>query len=50
VSVNVGGVSQLNGEVGTAASQALAAAGELSRQSGRLRQEVETFLANVRAA
>jgi methyl-accepting chemotaxis protein len=35
-------------ETGTASSQVLSAAQSLSRDSSRLRSEVETFLSNVR--
>jgi methyl-accepting chemotaxis protein len=50
VSSNIAGVTQASGEVGAAATQVLGSAGELSKQSERLRQEVETFLATVRSA
>jgi len=50
VSANIDGVNQASGEVGDAAGQVLASAGELSEQAERLRREVETFLATVRAA
>ena len=38
------------GETGSGANQVLDAAGELSQQSEKLRSEVDTFLANIRAA
>ena len=50
VSANIGGVNEASGEVGEAAGQVLSSVGELSGQSERLRQEVETFLATVKAA
>jgi methyl-accepting chemotaxis protein len=50
VSSNIVGVSQASEEVGSAASQVLGSAGDLSRQSERLRREVEDFLASVQAA
>jgi methyl-accepting chemotaxis protein len=50
VSSNIVGVSHASEEVGSAASQVLGAAGDLSRQSERLRREVEDFLASVQAA
>jgi methyl-accepting chemotaxis protein len=50
VSANISGVNEASGEVGDAAGQVLSSAGELSEQAERLRREVETFLATVRAA
>ncbi len=50
VSANIDGVNQASGEVGDAAGQVLTSAGELSEQAERLRREVATFLATVRAA
>src|SRR6516164_1876335 len=47
---NISGVTQASGQVGTAAELVLGSAGELSKQSDRLKQEVESFLATVRAA
>ena len=47
---NIAGVTQASGQVGTAAELVLGSAGELAKQSERLKQEVETFLATVRAA
>ena len=50
VSSNIEGVNQSASSTGAAASQVLASAGELSRNSERLQQELQTFLATVRAA
>jgi methyl-accepting chemotaxis protein len=50
VSSNIAGVTQAAGETGAAASQVLGASKELAQQSEMLRQQVETFLARVRAA
>ncbi len=50
VSSNIGGVSQAAAETGTAATQVLSASDELSQQSEKLRQQVDHFLANVKAA
>ncbi len=50
VSGNVSGVTQAARETGAAATQLLAAAQDLGRQSGVLQQEVDHFLATVRAA
>jgi methyl-accepting chemotaxis protein len=47
---NIAGVTQASGQVGTAAQLVLGSAGELAKQSQRLKQEVEGFLATVRAA
>ena len=47
---NIAGVTQASGQVGTAAELVLGSAGELAKQSERLKQEVESFLATVRAA
>jgi methyl-accepting chemotaxis protein len=47
---NIAGVTQASGQVGTAAELVLGSAGELAQQSERLKQEVESFLATVRAA
>jgi methyl-accepting chemotaxis protein len=47
---NITGVTQASGQVGTAAELVLGSAGELANQSERLKQEVESFLATVRAA
>lgn len=50
VSRNITGVTEAAGEAGRSSGQVLEAAGELSTQAARLRQEVDIFLANVRAA
>src|SRR6266853_1464871 len=47
---NITGVTQASGQVGTAAELVLGSAGELAKQSERLKQEVESFLSTVRAA
>jgi methyl-accepting chemotaxis protein len=47
---NIAGVTQASGQVGTAAELVLGSAGELAKRSERLKQEVEGFLATVRAA
>ena len=41
-------MTQASGQVGTAAELVLGSAGELAKQSDRLKQEVESFLATVR--
>ncbi|UMY15727.1 cache domain-containing protein [Methylobacterium organophilum] len=50
VTTNIAGVAQASGETGAAASQVLASASELSRQSTHLGHEVNRFLEGVRAA
>lgn len=50
VTESIGGVTRAAGETGTASSQVLAAASDLSRQSEQLGAEVSGFLATVRAA
>ena len=50
VGVNIASVSEEAGGTGAAATEVLGAAGELSRQAERLRAEVKTFAAGVRAA
>lgn len=50
VTRNIAGVAEGSEQTGAAASQVLASASELSRQSERLRAEVGQFLATVRAA
>jgi len=50
VSSNAADVQRGASETGTASSQVLSAAQSLSRDSSRLRSEVETFLSNVRAS
>jgi methyl-accepting chemotaxis protein len=47
---NIEGVSRTAGDTGTAATQLLGAAGNLSQQAETLRSDVDGFLANVRAA
>ena len=47
---NIADVTQASGQVGTAAELVLGSAGELAMQSERLKQEVDSFLATVRAA
>jgi methyl-accepting chemotaxis protein len=50
VARNIGDVSQGASATGAASSEVLASAHSLSRESNRLKQELEKFLANVRAA
>ncbi|RMD90689.1 MAG: HAMP domain-containing protein [Alphaproteobacteria bacterium] len=50
VTVNIGGVQGAAGESGTAAEQILTAAGELNGEAGSLREQVEAFIAKLRAA
>lgn len=50
VNSNITGVSQASGEVGIAATQMLDSAKQLAEHSERLRREVGSFLATVRAA
>ena len=50
VSENIGGVTTAASETGRMSSDVLSASTELSQQSERLRQEVDSFLARVRAA
>ncbi|MEZ5786100.1 MAG: HAMP domain-containing methyl-accepting chemotaxis protein [Xanthobacteraceae bacterium] len=50
VTRNIGGVSEAATETGSAAGQVLDAAGELSRQAGRLSGKMNQFLSDVRAA
>ena len=50
VSKNIVGVTRAASETGMAASQTLGVAGELSRQSDALLTEIDSFLAEVRAA
>jgi methyl-accepting chemotaxis protein len=47
---NISGVSHAAGETGSAATQVLAASGDLARQSGALKSSVTSFLARVKAA
>ncbi len=50
VSSNIGGVSQASADAGASAGQVLTAAGDLSKQAERLSSEVDSFVADVRAA
>ena len=50
ITTNITGVTQAAGETGSAANQVLTASGELSQHAEKLRGEVDTFLANIRAA
>jgi methyl-accepting chemotaxis protein len=50
VSANVGGVTEGAAATGIAANQVETAAGNLSRQSQQLREQVDAFLGQVRAA
>jgi methyl-accepting chemotaxis protein len=50
VSSNIAGVSKAANDTGTASTQVLGAAGELSKQSDALRGQVDTFLNQIRAA
>ncbi len=50
VSVNITGVTQAAGETGAAASQVLGASEGLAREAEKLRGEVTSFIATVRAA
>jgi methyl-accepting chemotaxis protein len=50
VSQNIAGVTEGIAATGTAAQEVLGSAVELSRQSQRLRDEVDRFLAHIRAA
>jgi methyl-accepting chemotaxis protein len=50
VSGNISAVTEAATETGAAAGRVLSAAGELTRQSKVLRQEVESVLASIRAA
>jgi methyl-accepting chemotaxis protein len=47
---NIADVTRASGQVGSAAELVLDSAGELAKQSERLKQEVESFLETVRAA
>ncbi len=50
VASNISGVNHAAQQTGTAAAQVLARAGELSKNGGLLKQQVEAFLFEVRAA
>ena len=47
---NIAGVNQAAGEAGQTANQVLQSADELSRQSVKLRADVDQFLQRIRAA
>jgi methyl-accepting chemotaxis protein len=49
VSTNIVSVTQASSQTGAAAEDVLTAAGDLSKDAEKLRKEVETFLANIRA-
>jgi methyl-accepting chemotaxis protein len=49
VSANIGGVTEAATETGRSAQSVLSAADELSQQSGMLRVQVNTFIAEIRA-
>ena len=50
VSTSIVGVSKAAEEAGAASSQVLSAADQMAGEAGRLKREVETFVARVRAA
>ncbi len=50
VSSNIVGVSQASSDAGNAASEVLTASGGLRREADMLRQEIDSFLAGIRAA
>jgi methyl-accepting chemotaxis protein len=50
VSANIAAVTQASGKASAATGEVLGSAGELSTQSRRLKDEVDAFLATVRAA
>ena len=50
ISSNVSGVQQAASDTGAAAHEVLQASSELSRQSETMRNHVETFLSNIKAA
>ncbi len=50
MSSSIGGVTRATGEAGTAAGEVLHLADELGTQADRLRNNVETFLGEIRAA
>jgi methyl-accepting chemotaxis protein len=47
---NIADVTRASGQVGNASELVLDSAGELAKQSERLKKEVESFLGTVRAA
>jgi methyl-accepting chemotaxis protein len=50
VSSNIVGVSQASADAGSAAAEVLSASGGLRREADMLRQEIDTYLAGIRAA
>ncbi|CAL4869582.1 Methyl-accepting chemotaxis protein (plasmid) [Asticcacaulis sp. MM231] len=50
VTANITGVAQAAEQTGAAASQVLSSSNELAQQSEKLRYEMDSFLATVRAA
>ena len=50
VSTNIVGVSSASSQAGTAAGQVLTASGALRREADVLREEIDAFLSNIRAA
>jgi methyl-accepting chemotaxis protein len=50
VSSNIAGVTQASSETGAAAQQVLSASSELSKHAGSMRNLVEAFLTNIKAA
>jgi len=50
IATNIEGVSRAASDTGSAATQVLTVAGELSKQAETLRRDVDEFLATVRAA
>jgi methyl-accepting chemotaxis protein len=50
VAINIADVNRGAGETGTASAQVLASAQSLSRESNRLKVELNRFLSTVRAA
>jgi methyl-accepting chemotaxis protein len=50
IATNIEGISRAATDTGSAATQVLGAAGELSKQAETLRRDVDEFLATVRAA
>ncbi len=50
MSSNIAGVTQASSETGAAAQQVLTASGELSQHANNMRQVVEQFLADIKAA
>lgn len=50
MSANITGVTQAANDTGAASAQVLTAAGELSKQSGELRHQVDDFVGKIRVA